>query len=84
MDFPLLLLVLLALPFVVAAVIVAVSVIRRRRSAEAHGPATEPVHRGQADTAAVQSAAVHPPAAGRRVRAGRERRAASAGRLPDA
>ena len=78
MDFPFLLIALLALPVVVAAAIVAVSAARRRRHAPAHGPAPEPRHRGQADTAAVQSAAVHPSAATRKVRAGRDRRADSA------
>jgi hypothetical protein len=73
MDSPLPLLLLLALPLVAALVIVAVSAARRRRSARAHG-AVEPVHRGQADTAAVQSAVVHPPTARRKVLGGRERR----------
>ncbi len=80
MDFPLA--ALLALPFAAAAVIVAVSSVRRRRHARADG-ITEPVHRAQADTAAVQSAAVHPPARGRKVQGGRERRAGSAARATD-
>lgn len=69
---------LLALPFAVAAVIVAVSSVRRRGHAAAHAPATEPVHRLQSDTASVQSAAVHPAASARRGISARERRAASA------
>lgn len=76
MDLPLLL-VLLALPFVVAVAVVAVSSTRRRRHASADGAPTEPVHRGQADSAAVQSAAVHPAAAPRTGLTGRERRAGS-------
>ena len=74
MDFPLLL-VLLALPVAVAAAIVTVSAVRRRRHAPADGVAPEPVHRAQADPAAVQAATVHPEAAGRKVIPGRERRA---------
>jgi hypothetical protein len=77
MDTPILL-ALLALPFVVAAAIVAVSSLRRRRQAPSHGPATEPNHRGQADTGAVQSAAAHPTPAPVKARPGRDRRAAAA------
>ncbi len=72
MDF--LLPALLALPLTAAAVIIAVSSVRRRRHARAHGT-TEAVHRAQADTAAVQSATVYPPPTGRKVRGGRQRRA---------
>ncbi len=68
---------LLTLPFAVAATVIAVSSVRRRRHARSHGT-TEAVHRAQADTAAVQSATVYPPAAVRKVRGGRERRAGSA------
>ena len=75
MELPFLLLALLASPFVVAAVIVVTSRARRRRHAPASGPAPVPVHRGQADTAAVQSATVHPEAAARKVESGRHRRA---------
>lgn len=67
---------LLALPFGVAAVIVAVSFVRRRRQSQAEQTA-EPAHRAQAGTAAVQGAADHTLVAGRRVRGGRERRASS-------
>lgn len=74
---------LLALPFAVAAVIVAVSSVRRRRHTADYGPAYEPAHRLQADTASVQSAKVHPAAFARRVVSGRERRAASATRPTD-
>ena len=81
MDAPLLL-VLLGLPFAVAAAVLAVSSLRRRRHAPADGSTPEPVHRGQADTAAVQSARVHPAPSARRVRSGRDRRAESAER-PD-
>ena len=76
MEFPSLLLALLALPFVIAAVVVAVSSVRRRRHTADHG--AEPVHRLQTQTAAVQSARVYPAAVARAVRSGRERRAASA------
>jgi hypothetical protein len=69
MDF--LLPVLLALPLAVGAVILIVSAVRRRRHAQG---TTEAVHRGQTDTAALQSAAVYPPAQEPRVRGGRERR----------
>ncbi len=71
---------LLALPFDVTAVIVAVSFLRRRSHAAVHGPTTEPVHRLQSGTASVQSAAVHPAASARRGISARERRAASATR----
>ncbi len=73
---------LLALPLAAAAVIVAVSSVRRRRHARGHGT-SEPVHRAQADSAAVQSAVVYPRATERRVRGGRERRASSAARSHD-
>ncbi len=82
MDFPFLLLVLLALPFIAAAAIVTVSSVRRRRHARAGGP-VEPVHRAQADTADVQAAAVYPPATGRKVLGGRERRAGEQARPKD-
>ena len=78
MDFPILLLVLLFTPFAVAAVILAVSMLRRRRRAPAHGPAPAPQHRAQADTGAVQDATVHPQAGPVKVRAARDRRAESA------
>ena len=77
MDFPLLLLVLLALPFAVAAVIVTVSSSRRRRRAVGRTSDVEPVHRAQADTAAVQSARVSSKALTKRLTSGRERRAES-------
>ena len=66
------LLVLLALPFAMTAVIVAVSAIRRGRETSA------PTHRLQSDTAAVQAARVHSPATGHTVTSGRERRGAAA------
>lgn len=84
MDFPYLLIVLLTLPLAVAAVIVAVSTARRKSRAAAHGRVAEPVHRGQADTAAVQNAASRPEAAPRKVTAGRVRRAGTAARPTDA
>ncbi len=71
---------LLALPFAVAAVIVAVSSGRRRHHAAVSGPATEPVHRLQSGTASIQSAEVHTAAHSPRGMSGRERRAASATR----
>ena len=77
MEFPTLLLLLVALPVVVAAVIVVVSRVRRRRHAPADGPAPVPVHRGQADTAAVQHATLHSEAGARKVTSGRDRRAGS-------
>ena len=80
MDIPFLLIVLLALPIVTGAVIVAVSVARRRRRGAAAERAGEGVHRLQTDTAAVQDAAVHPPVQARGAVPGRERRAASATR----
>ena len=80
MDFPLLLAVLLALPFAAAAVIIAVSAGRRRRHAHAGDPDAEPVHRGQADPAAVQSARVSSKALAKRLTSGRERRAGAAGK----
>lgn len=69
--------VLIALPFAVAAFILAVSALRRRRHARAHGP-REPVHRAQAATAAAQSASIPPAPTGRKPVTGRERRARSA------
>ena len=75
MDFPFLLLLLLALPFIVGAFIVVVSRIRRRRHSPATGPAPAPVHRGQADSGAVQYATRLPEAAARKEESGRERRA---------
>jgi hypothetical protein len=84
MDFPFLLLVLLLTPFATAAVILAVSTIRRRRRARAHGAATEPHHRAQADTGAVQDATVHPEAGPAKVRAARDRRAESVRGATDA
>lgn len=67
---------LLLLPLIVAALIIAVSSIRRRRHTRDHGT-DEPVHRGQAATAAVQDAASPLPRTGSRVVGGRERRAKS-------
>lgn len=79
MDSTFLLIVLLALPVAAAAVIVAVSVGRRRGR-----PADDCEHRLQAHTAAEQDAAA-PPAAGRpRAVSARERRAASADRQDQA
>jgi hypothetical protein len=75
MDFPSLLLVLLVAPFAVAAIVIAVSQVRRRRQQLLGAGPTEPVHRGQADTAAVQDARVYPQVAGAKVQSGRERRA---------
>lgn len=72
MNSPVLLLVLLALPFVTGAVIVSVSAVRRRAS-----DSGEPVHRLQADPADVQEAAVHPTSGRHRLTSGRARRAAS-------
>jgi hypothetical protein len=77
MDLSFLLLLLLASPFVVAAVVVVVSRVRRRRNAPASGPAPVPVHRGQADTGAVQDATLHSEAGARKVESGRQRRAGS-------
>ena len=78
MEFPYLLLVLLALPFAMAAVVVGVHSARRRRSVTAGGVAAEPNHRAQSDAADVQSAVVHPAPAPRKVQAARDRRADSA------
>lgn len=80
MDFPFLLLALLALPFAVAAAIVLVSSVRRRGHAPAHEQAAEPTHRLQAETAGAHGRALYPRTMARRVRSGRERRAASAAR----
>lgn len=84
MDFPFLLLVLLALPIVTALLIVSVSAVRRRRRSATDEPGHPDAHRLQSDTAAVQDAAKlpgpYPPAAV----SGRSRRAASAaGRTHD-
>jgi hypothetical protein len=76
-DVPFLLLLLLASPFIVGACIVVVSRFRRRRHTPATGPAPVPVHRGQADTGAVQDATHHPEAGARKVVSGRDRRAGS-------
>lgn len=82
MDSPLVLLVLLALPIAVGAVILAVSYARRSGQPAAAAGA-EPDHRLQADTAAVQRDAVYPRSAAPAVESGRERRAASADRPAD-
>ena len=74
MEFPFLLLVLLALPLVVAALIVAVSFSRRR----SHREVDDPVHRLQTGSAAAQDAVVHPPAAAPKAESARQRRAESA------
>lgn len=78
MDFPFLLLVLLALPIVTAIVIVGVSAARRKSRAASDEPEAGDAHRLQADTAAVQDATDHPAAAPREAVPGRELRAASA------
>lgn len=78
MDFPFLLLVLLALPVLAAALILAASAVRRSRRTPSDEPADEGVHRLQADSAAVQDTAARPSAGGREVTPARERRAASA------
>jgi hypothetical protein len=78
MDFPLLLLVLLALPMAAAGLIVFVSVTRRRGSGRMSDRSSEPAHRLQSDSAAVQDVAVHAPAPAPPVESGRARRAASA------
>ena len=80
MDFPFLLIVLLALPVVTAAVILGVSAARRSRRAAADEPTGADAHRLQADTAGVQDAADHPSAGPPEVASGRARRAASAPR----
>ena len=82
MDFPFVLLVLLALPFAAAAVVVGVSSVRRRRHAAVGATTPEPHHRAQSDAADVQSAVVHPAVAPRKVQAARDRRADS-GRRAD-
>lgn len=79
MDTPFLLLALLALPVVAAGLIVTVARIRRRAPVAA---VSEPVHRLQADSATVQDAADHTPAAAPARRSGRARRAAE-GTLED-
>lgn len=76
MDFPLLLLALLSLPIVVAALIVTVSVGRRRGRTPADAT-SEPEHRLQAGTAAVQDAAVHPAPVAPAATSARQRRAES-------
>lgn len=78
MDIPLLL--LLALPFLTIAVVVAVSRARRTQAGR-HAAASGPVHRFQSDSAAVQAAAAARPAA-RTLDSGRVRRAASGGGDP--
>jgi hypothetical protein len=75
MSFPAGALVLLALPFIAAALIVAVSSVRRRR----HASAAPPLHRLQSDVAAVQDATL-PPRSAPAVTPGRQRRAESATR----
>lgn len=70
--------VLLILPVVVAVLIVVVSAVRRRRHPAASGTSSEPRHRGQAETAAVQIARPRPALGRRPTRSGRERRADSA------
>lgn len=81
MDFPYLLLFLLALPIVAAALILAVSAARRRRRSSSGQHADEPVvHRLQTDTASVQDAEAGPTPGGREAVPARERRAASARR----
>lgn len=77
MDFPFLLLALLVLPIVVAGVIVAVSVGRRRARASTD-VATESEHRLQTDSAAAQDAADHPAPVAPRASSARRRRAAAA------
>ncbi len=77
MDFPLLLIVLLALPIAVAGIVVAVSAARRRARPMTESSATDPVHRLQAGTAATQDAAVHPAAVAPKAESARLRRAAS-------
>ncbi len=71
---------LLALPFLVAGLIVGVSSVRRRHRAGTRGSTAEPVHRLQAETAEVQDAREHRPVDARKARSGRARRAASASR----
>ena len=80
MDIPYLLPILLALPLIVGGVIVAVSVARRRGRAPMAAATSEPAHRLQADTAAVQDSTVHAPAAPPAAVPGRTRRAAAAAR----
>jgi hypothetical protein len=76
------LLALLALPLVVAGLIVAVAFARRRRS-PVTGAAREPVHRLQADSARVQDSAAPAPIAPPAKPSGRARRAASSGTPED-
>jgi hypothetical protein len=78
MDFPILLLVLLALPLVLAGVIIAVSAGRRRRATAGQPAHAGVVHRLQADPAVVQDSADTPQPEPRAAVPGRERRAASA------
>ncbi|MFP5220162.1 MAG: hypothetical protein ACLGIG_10580 [Actinomycetes bacterium] len=75
MNSPVLLLVLLALPLVTGAAIVAVSALRRRRGEAG----VEPLHRLQTATAAAQDAAAYRASRGPRITSGRERRGAAAG-----
>ena len=83
MDIPIVLLVLLALPIALSALIITVSAGRRRRRS-AHGPDSGGVvHRLQADTAVDQDAAVPAPVEPRAEVPGRERRAAAAAPPPD-
>jgi hypothetical protein len=77
------LLTLLALPLVAAGLIVAVSVVRRRRP-PAGAASREPVHRLQADSATVQDSAEPAPVAPPAKPSGRARRATSAGTREDA
>ena len=77
MDFPDLLIALLALPLVMAAAIVGASAVRRRRRASGYGEALVPdaTHRLQSKTAEEQSSAPRMEVARRIVVSGRERRA---------
>ena len=77
-----LLLALLALPLVVAGLIVAVAFARRRRSPGAYA-VREPVHRLQSESATVQDSAEPAPVAPPARPSGRARRAASAGTPED-
>jgi hypothetical protein len=76
------LLALLALPLVVAGLIIAVAFARRRRSPVADA-AREPVHRLQADSVRDQDAGEPAPIAPAARPSGRARRAASAGTPED-
>lgn len=83
MDFPFLLLVLLALPVAAAVLILAVSAARRSRRTRSDDPAEQGGHRLQSDTATVQDATAGPTPGGRDVVPARERRAASARKPSD-